>query len=456
MSPLRAGVAKANITPPLGMLMSGYGSRTEGAIGVHDELYTVALYLDDGHTAAGLITADIIDTDNDGAARVRAAAAAASGIPAEQIMVACSHTHGGPQTDLWWTQAEDPLRAAYTAVLVAKMAQALAEAKRRAVPVRVGYGRQDCAIALNRRERRADGVVILGVNPAGPILPFTDVIRFDSAESAEPMAVLFSYAAHGTTLTGDNLLYTADYIGAAKRTLEQVVPTATALFVAGTSADVNPYPRGEFRHAEMHGKQLGCAAAQAALAVERLADDARIAVARREFALEVESAPTLDEARAQLAEARAAVEAVLAKARAAAGDAPVDEHKAVDWFLQRRLRNAEALVEALARGETSFAIPLEAQALAIGDVAIVGLPGEIFVEIGRAVMERSPFPKTIAISHANGSAGYIPTADQVPLGGYEIERARAHRFGLPILPESDQIAIAAALAAAEEAWRKVR
>jgi len=336
------------------------------------------------------------------------------------------------------------------------MAQALAEARRRAVPVQVGYGRQDCAIALNRRERRADGVVILGVNPAGPILPFTDVIRFDPVGSTEPLAVLFSYAAHGTTLGGDNLLYTADYIGTAKRTVEQVMPTATALFVAGTSADVNPYPRGEFRHAETHGKQLGCAAVQAALAVERLADEARIAVARREFVLQVADAPTLEVAQARLAELRATAEAAMAKARETAGGAPVDEKKVLDWFLQRQLRNGEALVEALARGETSFAIPLEAQALAIGDVAIVGLPGEIFVEIGRAVMERSPFPRTIAISHANGSAGYIPTADQVPLGGYEIERARAQRFGLPIVPESDQVAIAAAVAAAEEAWRTVR
>ncbi len=56
-------------------------------------------------------------------------------------------------------------------------------------------------------------------------------------------------------------------------------------------------------------------------------------------------------------------------------------------------------------------IAAETQALAIGDCAIVGMPGEIFVRIGMAIAEKSPFPRTIPISHANGAVGYVPTAD---------------------------------------------
>lgn len=93
-----------------------------------------------------------------------------------------------------------------------------------------------------------------------------------------------------------------------------------------------------------------------------------------------------------------------------------------------KLDEAKELAEALERGETDFAIPMEAQALAIGDCAIVGMPGEIFVKIGLVVAGQSPFARTIPVSHANGSVGYVPTADQVPLGGYEVERARARRY----------------------------
>ncbi|HEX29652.1 TPA: hypothetical protein ENG04_06190, partial [Candidatus Poribacteria bacterium] len=60
MSELIVGAARANITPPVGMLMSGYAARKTPAIGVHDELNAVALYLSDGETEAGLITADLI------------------------------------------------------------------------------------------------------------------------------------------------------------------------------------------------------------------------------------------------------------------------------------------------------------------------------------------------------------------------------------------------------------
>ena len=451
---LVAGVARANITPPVGMLMAGYGNRKTPAVGVHDELHVVALYLSDGRTEAGLITADLIDTDATGTARVRAAAQAISGVPAANIMVAMSHTHGGPQTPLWMKPDPDPLMEAYAEVVVAKMAGALAEAKRNAAPVRVGYGRQDCDIAVNRRERTEAGV-ILGVNPDGPRQPFVDVIRFDDTDSGEPKAVVMAYAAHGTTLGGDNLLYTADYIGEAKRALERQIPSAVALFVAGCSGDINPHPRGMFAHATSHGLRLGSAAAQAAYEVGEMAQHVRVGAAQQPFSLSVEAPPSLNDVRERLAQLDAAVAEEMEQAARAAGAGQADPRQAVDYWLERERRNLAKLVAALEGGETEFAIPMEAQALAIGGIAIVGLPGEVFVEIGAAAVAASPFAHTVAISHANGSAGYLPTASEVPAGGYEIDRARAHLYGLTIVPESDRVAIEAAAAALKTCSQEV-
>lgn len=455
MSKLMAGVARANITPPVGMLMSGYGARTTPAEGIHDELNTVVLYLTDGKTEAALVTADIIGISAEGTARVREACNAASGVPAENILVAFSHTHGGPQTDLRRGDSDDELKQAYGTVLVHKMAGTLSEAKRKAVPVRVGYGRQDCHFGENRREHKPDGTIAIGFNPDGPTAHFTDVIRLDRLDE-KPLAMVFSYASHGTTLRGDNLLYTADYPGPAKRFVEQQFPTALAAFIAFCSADIDPWPHGDFEKCERYGKQLGCAVAQAALDIEDMVEDVRIAVARHEFKLPLEEPPSLDEARERLAEARAAADKELAEARHAAGDKPVDEKKALSWSTERTLRHAEALVEALQSGEAEFEIPVETQALAIGDCAIVGMPGEIFVKIGLAVAEGSPFARTIPIGHANGAIGYVPTADQVPLGGYEVERARARRYGIYIAPQSDQIMIDGALAALRKCYDALR
>lgn len=447
MTQLIAGVARANITPPVGMLMAGYGNRKTPALGIHDELNTVALYLSDGTTEAALITVDLLAVDAEGTARVRQAAFAASGVPMHNIMVACSHTHGGPQTLLRASEPADPLKEAYTTVVVQKMAGALSEAKRNAVPIRFGHGRHVCTFGVNRRERRANGVVILGVNPEGPTMPFTDVIRLDRCDDNTPLALLFSYACHGTTLGGDNLFYTADYPGVAKRVIEGQLPGSVALFVAGCSGDVNPHPRGTYAQCERHGRRLGCAVVQAALEIETMTEDVRLTTARHEFALEVETAPSLEEAKRQLAEVQAEADAEIAAARRSAGEQAVDEALVLSWFTARRLRNAQALVTALERGERDLRIPVETQALGIGDCAIAATPGEVFVNIGKVIAERSPFAFTIPISHANGAPGYISTRDQVPLGGYEIERARANRYGLPIVPDSDQTLIEGALTA---------
>ena len=59
------------------------------------------------------------------------------------------------------------------------------------------------------------------------------------------------------------------------------------------------------------------------------------------------------------------------------------------------------------------------QALRIGDLAVFTLPFEVFAEIGLELKKRSPFPRTMVISFANGTNGYLPTPEQHKLGGYE-------------------------------------
>jgi len=452
MSKLIAGIARANVTPPAGMIMSGYASRKTPAEGVHDELHTVALYLTNGETEAALITTDVIGINAEGTTRVREACEIAAGVPAGNVLVAFSHTHGGPQTDLRRSDSVDELKRAYGTILVHKMAGALSEAKHNAAPVRMGYSRRDCFFAMNRRERREDGVVILGVNPDGPTARFTDVIRLDRLDTGNPMGLIFSYASHGTTMGGDNLLYTADYPGPTKSFVERQFPTAVSSFMAGCSGDINPYPRSEFKHVERHGRELGCAVTQAAMDIadKDMLEDVRIATARHEFKFPLEEMPSLDEARERLKEAQAAAEKEIAKAQESGGDKPVDEKKVLNWLTERTLRGTEALVKMLESGKADWGIPAETQALAIGDCAIVGMPGEIFVNIGKAVAEKSPFARTIAISHANGAVGYVPTADQVPLGGYEVKMARASKYGIFIASESDQVLINSALTALQE------
>jgi len=449
MSQLKAGVAGANVTPPVGMLMSGYGSRTELATGIHDELNTVAVYLTDGEMEAALITTDIISANDEGVARVREACTAASGVPSENILVAFAHNHGGPQTDLRRSDSVDELKRAYGTVLVHKMAGALSEAKHNAVPVRIGYGRQDCYFGKNRREHK-DGRIVIGYNPDGPTSPIVDVLRLDRLDTGDPLSLIFSYACHGTVMRANNLLYTAEFSGIAKAFIDEQIPTARSAFMAFCSGDIDPWPHGDFEKMERYGRQLGCAVVQAALDMETddMVEDIRLAVASENFRLPLEKEPSLDEAKEKLEEARAAADKELAEKREKAGDKPVS----LDRSTERSLKGAEELVKALESGDADLGVKGEIRALAIGDFAIVGLPGEIFVKIGLDIVARSPFARTIAVSHSNGSIGYVPTEDQVPLGGYEVENARARQYGIYIAPDSDQVLVDTSLAALQKCY----
>ena len=79
-------------------------------------------------------------------------------------------------------------------------------------------------------------------------------------------------------------------------------------------------------------------------------------------------------------------------------------------------------------GPRGQAAEVEVQVIALGDdIAWVSLPGEIFVELGLAIKQDSPFPHTIIAELANGSIGYVPSRRAYAQGNYEVVSARAPR-----------------------------
>jgi hypothetical protein len=70
-------------------------------------------------------------------------------------------------------------------------------------------------------------------------------------------------------------------------------------------------------------------------------------------------------------------------------------------------------------------LTVEVQVIAFSDdVAILSLPGEIFVELGLAIKKASPFRHTFIAELANGSMGYVPDREAYPQGNYEVVSAR--------------------------------
>src|SRR2546426_810430 len=93
------------------------------------------------------------------------------------------------------------------------------------------------------------------------------------------------------------------------------------------------------------------------------------------------------------------------------------------------------------RRGTAMEEPVEVQALAIGDVALVALPGEFFAESGLRLRGRSPFRHTIPIGYADGGVGYVPPASAFAEGGYETRLAPWSR----VAPEAEALVIGAAV-----------
>ena len=90
-------------------------------------------------------------------------------------------------------------------------------------------------------------------------------------------------------------------------------------------------------------------------------------------------------------------------------------------FLERV--NAFKILDVYAR--QGKPIEAEVQVMALGDdVAVVGLPGEIFVELGLYIKANSPFKNTMIAELANGSVGYVPTRRAMAEGNYEPVSAR--------------------------------
>ena len=430
MGNLKVGATKANVTPPVGCAMSGYAGRKHGAVGVHDELFIRAFYLDNGETALAIVSCDLIDMCQHGMKLFEKVAAEQVGLPPEALFIANSHTHSGPQT----RYSQDSKLKSYLEDLYATISGAIYEAREGAKAATLSVAHRPVQCGVNRRERKPDGTIVLGVNPDGPVDRQVDIFRFDGAESGEPIGVLFAHAVHNVTMGSDNYLISADLAGAAEAFVERNT-ACVAGFLNGCCGNINAHPRLEFRYVDMLGKRLGAAVVQGMTEVGEATGDVTLQGLRHPVTLPLDPVPPPEET------ARAVKEAEELLGRAEHGEA---EEELSIWRVKRMLDHAKARHELASIGETRIGLTYDIAVVAMNDVAFVGYPSEVFFEIGEAVRERSPFGVTRPLTHVNGSYGYIPIRKAFADGGYEVT-ARIHHKGLGIAPDAGEALVAASL-----------
>jgi hypothetical protein len=401
----RAGVGRVDITPAEPIWLSGYASRTKPSEGIHHRLWAKALALEDGRgSRVVIVTTDIIGLPRSVADVVGARVEKQWGLERSRLLLNSSHTHTGPvirsNLSVMYNLDEHNGRVLveYGQKLTDDLVNVIGAAIGDLAPASVEFGTGSAGFAANRRAFTPAGVRI-GVNPEGAVDHSVPVLRVAKSDG-KLRAVLFGYACHNTTLTGEHYVISGDYAGQAQLELEKAHPGTSAMFLMLCGADQNPNPRGQLEHVQQHGGAL-------AREVTRVLGGA------------------LEPVRGRV---RAAFQLVNLPLRLHTRDMFESMQSDKDVYRQRL---AKMMLKAYDDRRPVRTVPYPVQALRLGDnMGIVALGGEVVV--GYALWTKSTWPKRslIVAGYSNDVMSYIPTAKILEEGGYEAVQSQVY-YGQP-------------------------
>ena len=402
---MRAGVGRADITPPVGIPAGGWGNQYHEVSAGNDlELWATVLVVegDDGIRAA-LADVDLCILDDAQAARARAVIADAAGVPEAHVAVGTTHNHSVPVTlELGgaWIRRNRELVAPYVESLFEALGRAASQAAAALRQVRVGAATGTSPLAVNRRMTRPDGSAAVGLNRDGIADHTVTVVRLDGDDD-RPVATIAHYACHPIILGARQQHVTPEYPGIVKRVVEQssAATACSCRALAATSAPARSSWRSSVVYRRL-GAMLGHEAAAVALRAswrrhrqQLRPGEASAWIASFEYEPDVEPDATVavePPAPPAAAARRPRRHGPLERRGAAVGGRGVrgarrrrTAHRGArahgaDEFARMRAERGRALA-----GLDAY--PLLVHGLRLGPVALVGVPVELFGEVGTAI-----------------------------------------------------------------------
>ena len=384
------------ITPEVGTEIAGYGPHDE-TWEIHDDLFANAVIMDDGEHKAALLSFDLIGMEFPLIHTIRTKCAALLGTEEEDIILSCTHTHGGPHTRSNW---HIPTNEAYCRKLVAAVESAFKEAlDKQWREVDVYFYSARSFVNTSRRYCGPENIcktlfVHRELEPLsdGITDPEIGMLFFRDTSTRQPVEVIVNYAAHPLASHCRGLgghAITADY-PAAIRTIIKENSKAHCTFVTGAAGDMFP------KDSEIGWQNIDTIAKPIA----------------REVMLGMVNAFE-NPARFRIENPK--LKAMRAPFSTKFKPGFPKEH------LNRRFMNAECF-------------DMELQLLAIGDICFVGVPGELLTEIGLEIKWHSPFRKAFVLYNSTDYLNYICPVNAIVAGGYEaFEQEMEYRAGLKLL-----------------------
>lgn len=392
--PARVGAAAAEFSADDGLVIGG-GIGPGKAKGQEGKLRAAALVVED--PAGGrvcLVACDVLMLDRDVLDSAAHRIEADTGIPFDHILINATHTHHAPTTvTIHGYEREE----AFTRQVEEKIVAAAVAAFKKRVPATFAFRLgEESSVGKNSRLLLADGTIYwVGpredfVRPTGPFDPELPVLAFRRLDGAYE-AILFNHSTH-TIGTHGGAVRSPSFYGLAAQEIE-AEKGGTVLFFSGASGSTH---------------NLDVPAKEATLRIKSAVEDALQAAKERpidhvkgkrvELAVKVR---TFDESKDD-----AAVVAYCTKRIAD----PKAAQKTIEVFRAMR----KQLIPMQGRTRKTWV-----QAIAIGDVALVGVPGEFFTVLGQDIKRRSPYRRTYVFQLANDYIGYIPDQRGFDRGGYQ-------------------------------------
>jgi neutral ceramidase len=402
--------------------MAGY-YHERGADGILDPLYSKAMVVEYEGQRAAFVVLDLIAVTRWITDEARVQVEQATGIKGDHVMISATHAHTGPELARRGKRSADmgsqsAACIAYTESLPNLIARSVRLASDRLQPSTLSVAKGQCdGLTFNRRFFMKDGStgwnpgklnpnVMMPAGPSDSDLALLYVEQPGASTPAQAIATYVNFSMHPDTTGGSK--FSADWPGALSRILASYHGTNHFSMVAnGTCGNLNHidtswgWPQGGPGEQNRIGTILGAAVFQTYKSLKPASAGAIRARSGR-VSLDL---PEVTEA--QVAEARQTVESTK------------NDHGANFMKLVRAYR---ALDVAARNGKPQ---EVEVQVISLGqDIAWVGLPGEIFVELGMALKRQSPFAHTFLVELANENVGYVPDRRSFAEGNYEPESAR--------------------------------
>lgn len=388
---IKVGVAERIITPkesvPFGEVKwCGY------SIGVHDDIFTKALFIEEGEKKFLLVISDVMLIFRQFVENFRKEISKVTGLKENFIMIAATQNHSAPAMyggNGWelpnykgsWGKWFD----FYQKQLIEVTKEACS--KTQEIKLKISQGKAE-EIAGNRRPLSKTGKVIMTwhrpkkeeITDWGEEDSTVTLFRFDKKDG-NPLAMVFHFNCHPNCAWATRKI-SSDFYGIACQKIKNVYPDTIPIFLNGACGDIDP-------------------------------------TKYMKIPKEVYNAPTAFEKGRDVDLVFNDIERF--------GDILGSEilriaEKGEEIFIEKIMIKSSFFHVKLRQGApVSVDTYLELQAIALEDkIVFLGIPGEPFLKIGNEIKNRSPFPYTFIIGHANGYSGYIPTANDYSKGGYGV------------------------------------